>query len=138
MSNLAVLVNTNRLGLDSRGRVADALFWRRHLLLRLLGQLHVEEPLVDLDARKACLLHGFFAHLSVPFAAKLEEQTAEVFDLLFRLFAATDFVRDHLCERAAWRLFLFGDSSDLWWCWLRHIHQRRVVGRARHNDRGQM
>ena len=53
----------------NRGRVADALFWSRHLLLWLLGELHVEEPLVDLDARKASFDHSLFAHLAIPLAA---------------------------------------------------------------------
>lgn len=68
---------------DSRWWIADALFWRGHLLLWLLGELHVEEPFVDLDAGEARLLHSFLAHLAVPFAAQLEEKTAQVLDLLF-------------------------------------------------------
>lgn len=56
--------------LEDFRRVADALFWRHLALTGLLLELHVEEPLVDLDARKACLLHGLFAHLAVPFASQ--------------------------------------------------------------------
>ena len=35
---------------DDRGVILDSLLWRQLLLLGLLLKLHVEEPLVDLDA----------------------------------------------------------------------------------------
>lgn len=60
----------------------------------MLG-LHVEEPLVDLDARKTSFLHGLPAHLSIPVTSQLIKEDAKVFDLVICLFAASGRMMDH-------------------------------------------
>jgi hypothetical protein len=61
-------------GINNRGRVANALFWGGEFLLRKLLELHVEEPFVDLDARKTSFLHGLPTHFPVPGASQLMEK----------------------------------------------------------------
>ena len=93
------------------GRVADALLNRDLLLLGLLLELHVEEPLVDLDARQSCLAHGLLPDLAVPFTAQLFEKCPQVFHLLVCLFLAANVVLDHSRWRA-WFLLALALAGD--------------------------
>ena len=60
--------------MDDRRRVADPHLWVDLGLLGLLLQLHVEEPLVDLDARQSSLAHRLFPDFSVPLATEALKQ----------------------------------------------------------------
>ena len=100
---------------DDRGVVLDSLLWRQLFLLGFLLKLHVEEPLVDLDAWKASLLHGFSAHLAVPFTTKFVEQRSEIVNLSCGLFTAAHLMLDHSCRCAfVWwdALFPFAFARD--------------------------
>ena len=92
--------------LNSGRWVADENFGLDALLLRLLLQFHVKEPLVDLDTGESSLAHGFFADLTVPLTAKSEEELAKILDLLGRLLLALDAVLDQSCRRVGLRLVL--------------------------------
>ena len=73
--------------MDDGGWVANPFLRGDFLLPRLLLKLHIEEPLVDLDAWQARLRHGLPTHLAVPLSTQSVIQRSEVVDLICGLFA---------------------------------------------------
>lgn len=73
--------------MDDGGWVANPFLQGDFLLPRLLLKLHIEEPLVDLDAWQARLRHGLPTHLAVPLSTQSVIQRSEVVDLICGLFA---------------------------------------------------
>ena len=98
--------------MNERWRILHSLLRGELLLLGLLLELHVEEPLVDLDARKACLLHGLPAHLAVPLSSQFVKQSLEVFNLSGSLLLATHLMLDHICWRVCSALLALAFTRD--------------------------
>ena len=59
--------------MENLGRVGDAILRQRNFRLRLLLELHVKVPLVNLIARQPCRILCLLAVLEAPVPSLLEE-----------------------------------------------------------------
>ena len=101
--------------LEDRSWIADTVRRGDFLILRLLLELHVEEPFVDLDARKASPGHGFLPDFTIPLTSKFLIETKEVVDLSFRLLLAARMTGNHLSSFAEVLLtHAFTGDHDRW------------------------